>query len=112
MEFLQKNDIESNIINARFLKFKADEKIINFINNSKNVVTIEDGISVGGLGSNVQDFIMSNNFDHVNFKNFGYPKKFIEHGTTEQLEQKYGLDKDSIAKKIEDWIMQKATFNL
>lgn len=101
---LKENGIETDIINARFLKFKDDEKIINLINKTKNVVTIEDGIKIGGLGSNIQNLILCNGLKNINLKIFGYPKEFIEHGTVEQLEKKYKLDTHSIAESILSWM--------
>ena len=101
---LREKRIETDIINARFLNIEDYETYFKYINKSKKVVTIEDGIKIGGLGSNVQNFILCNNLKNVNLKIFGYPKKFIEHGTVEQLEKKYKLDKDSIAESILDWI--------
>ena len=97
---LKKKGFETNIVNARFLKFNADEKILKLIKNTKHVITIEDGIKNGGLGSNVQSLIVNNNINGITFTKFGYPDEFIEHGTVDELEKQYGLDANSIAQKV------------
>jgi len=106
---LKEKGIETDIINTRFLNFENDKKVLESIEKTKNVVTIEDGINEGGLGSNVQNYIFNNGLKGVNIKIFGYPKKFIEHGMVNQLEKEYGLDKDSIANKIQDNLNEKIT---
>ena len=38
--------------------------------------------------------------DSVKIINIGWPDKFIEHGTCDQLYEKYGMDGASIAERI------------
>lgn len=97
---LNEKAINTNIINARFLNFDVDKNFIDIIKNSSLVVTIEDGIITGGLGSNVERLLINNNLQNINLKIFGYPKTFIQHGTIEQLEKCYKLDKESVAEEI------------
>ena len=48
-ELLQKENIDAEIINARFLKPLDKETILESINKTKRVITIEDGILKNGL---------------------------------------------------------------
>lgn len=81
----------AKIINARFLK-PIDEKLIaESIKETKNVVTIEDGILRGGLATTVAEVIQKNNIQNVTVKNYGYDDVFVQHGTVEQLEKLNGL---------------------
>jgi len=48
-EFLQKENIDVEIINARFLKPLDKETILKSIEKTKAVITLEDGILKGGL---------------------------------------------------------------
>ena len=97
---LKEKDINANVINARFLDYDLNNDFIELIKNSALVVTIEDGIITGGLGSNTQNLLIKNNLQQIPLKIFGYPKNFIQHGTVEQLEKHFKLDKDSIAQEI------------
>ena len=99
---LEENNIDAEIINIRFLKPLDKETIINSINKTKKVITIEDNITLGGLSSSIKELIIDNCIKDVKLKTFGYPNKFIKHGTIEQKEEKYGLDAQSIYKCIID----------
>lgn len=97
---LKESNIDAEIINVRFLKPLDKEQILESINKTKKVITIEDNISLGGLASNVKELIIDNNIEGVKVKTFGYPNEFIKHGTVEQIEDKYGLDAENIYKYI------------
>ncbi len=99
---LKENNIDSEIINVRFLKPIDKETILNSINKTKKVITIEDNIKLGGLSSIIKELIIDNNVKDVNLKTFGYPNEFIKQGTVEQIEEKYGLDTQSIYRCIID----------
>ncbi len=92
---LKEDNINAEVINIRFLKPLDKETIINSVKKTKNCITIEDNILLGGLASNVKELLLDNKLD-VNIKTFGYPNKFIKHGSVEDIEKKYGLDTESI----------------
>lgn len=96
-KILEENNIEAEVINARFLKPIDEETIINSIIKTKNVITIEDNIIDGGLGTVVSELIIKNNLNDIKMKKFGYPDEFIKHATPDEIEKKYGLDAKSIA---------------
>lgn len=98
---LRKKNIQSQIINIRFLKPLDKELIISSIKKTKNVVTIEDGILNGGLYTGILDIINRSNIKEVNVIPFGYDDCFVTHGSTEELEKRYGTDAENIAKLIE-----------
>ena len=81
------------IINARFLKPFDTEKVLETIQKTKNVITIEDGTIVGGLATKIKELIVENNLQDVKLQCYAYPDKFIEHGNVEQLEEKYLFNK-------------------
>jgi 1-deoxy-D-xylulose-5-phosphate synthase len=93
------NNIKVTVINARFLKPLDEDTIWNSIKNTKNVITVEDGIIVGGLGSAVAELIASKN-EKINLKKFAYPDEFIKHGSVKEIESKYKLDENSIKEYI------------
>lgn len=89
-----------DVINARFLKPLDEETILKSIEKTKNVITIEDNLKKGGLGSAVLELINKNNLKDVNVQIFGYDDTFVEHGSVDELEEKYGLSAQKIADKI------------
>ena len=58
---LKENDIEAEVINARFLKPLDDKKISESIEKTKKVITIEDGTIINGLGTAIKELIVDNN---------------------------------------------------
>lgn len=92
--------IEAEIINARFLKPLDEETIIKSIEKTKNVITIEDGTCINGLGTAINELIIQHQIENVKIKNYAYPDEFIQHGKVDELEKIYKLDKDNIKKEI------------
>lgn len=91
-------DKSVEIINVRFLKPLDEKTILNSIKKTQRVITIEDNLLKGGLGSSILELINKNNLKNINIKTFGYDDKFIEHGKVEELEKKYGLSAEKISK--------------
>lgn len=84
-------DKSVEIINARFLKPLDEDTILKSIEKTKNVITIEDNLSKGGLGSAILELVNKNKIKDVNIEIFGYEDIFVEHGTVEELEEKYRI---------------------
>lgn len=99
-KILQEKGIGTEVINSRFLKPLDKEEIIKSISNAKNCITIEDGVITGGLGTSIKELIVDEDLRDVKIKAFAYPDKFIEHGSVDELEKKYGMDVETIANEI------------
>ena len=93
---LKKYKINAEVINVRFLKPIDERYILKSIKETKNIITIEDNIIKGGLGSTISEIITKNNLNDVKLKCFGYPDEFIKHGNVDEIEKIYGLDVQSI----------------
>ena len=84
----------------RFVK-PLDENMIQEIGNRfKKIITIEDGVRNGGMGSAVLEWLNDHKF-YPQMVRMGLPDAFVEHGSVAQLRQLVGLDADSIRKEIE-----------
>ena len=99
-ENLEKDKISVEVINARFLKPLDKETILESIQKTKNVVTIEDGLLKGGLGEAVIEAVNNSNIENIKVKTFGYDDCFVKHGKVEELEEKHKLNIDEIKKII------------
>ena len=83
----------------RFLK-PLDENILHEVGKKfKRIVTIEDGVRNGGLGSAVTEWMSDHDYN-VKITRLGLPDNFVEHGTISQLREIVGLDNESIKKAI------------
>jgi len=82
----------------RFLK-PIDEDILQEASKCRRIVTVEDGVVRGGLGSAVIEYMADHNL-HPEVIRLGLPDRFIEHGTPDELYHLVGLDAENIRLKI------------
>lgn len=86
----------------RFLKPLDEELLHEAGRNFRRIVTIEDGVREGGMGSAVLEFMADNNYTpHV--ARIGVPDAFIEHGTVQELYRLCGMDEEGIYQSILDY---------
>ena len=84
----------------RFVK-PLDENLLQDIGRKFNkIITIEDGVRTGGMGSAVLEWMSDHGF-RPQIVRMGLPDAFVEHGSVAELRQLVGLDGDSIRKEIE-----------
>ncbi|MCD8261401.1 MAG: 1-deoxy-D-xylulose-5-phosphate synthase [Bacteroides sp.] len=87
----------------RFVK-PLDENLLHEIGrNFTKVITLEDGILQGGMGSAVLEFMSDNSYSPWLFR-MGLPDKFIEHGSIKELYSIYGIDTEGIYRQIQEQI--------
>ena len=83
----------------RFLK-PLDNSLLEEVGKKfKHIVTIEDGVRNGGMGSAVLEW-MSDHGYQPQITRLGLPDEFVEHGTVEQLREIVHLDHESIKNAI------------
>src|SRR3712207_592161 len=83
----------------RFLK-PLDETLLQEIGSKfKHIITIEDGVRNGGMGSAVLEWMNDHNF-FPKVTRLGMPDAFVEHGTIEELKRICGYDNESIIQNL------------
>jgi 1-deoxy-D-xylulose-5-phosphate synthase len=83
----------------RFLK-PLDEDILQEVGSTfSRVITVEDGVRMGGFGSAVLEWFADHHF-HPDITRMGLPDNFVEHGSVEQLHEIVGIDKENIKQEI------------
>lgn len=85
----------------RFLKPLDDHLLDEIGSRFRRVITVEDGVRDGGMGSAVLEWMGDHGY-HPDVVRLGLPDCFVEHGTVVQLREKWGLDVPSIKKTIEE----------
>ncbi len=96
---LEDRNISIAHYDMRFLK-PIDGKILEYVGSRfSRIVTVEDGVRKGGLGSAVLEYMADHDL-HPHITRLGLPDDFVEHGTPEELYQIVGLDVESIKKAI------------
>lgn len=85
----EKKGIKAEVINARFLKPLDTDTIKKSIEKTKNVITMEDGTKINGLGTAIEELIVKENLKNIKMEKQAWPDEFIKHGTVEELEKIY-----------------------
>lgn len=102
---LEKNGIETIVINVHTIKPLDEETIIRLAKLTGAVVTIEEHQVIGGLGSIVSE-TLSKNFP-VPMEILGVQDRFGQSGKPDELFKEYGLTKEDIEKAVKKVIARK-----
>lgn len=86
-----------------FIKPLDEETLHHVFTTCTTVVTVEDGVIIGGFGSEISRFAHKNKYKVV-VKNLGIPDLFVEHGTIAQLQKICGIDVTSIAEVLQEFL--------
>lgn len=83
----------------RFLK-PLDEAMLHEVGaHFQHVLTIEDGVLMGGMGSAVLEFMADNGYK-PNVKRLGIADAFVQHGSVKELRALCGIDENAIYQAI------------
>ena len=83
----------------RFLKPLDEEMLHEIGKNFRRIVTIEDGVLKGGMGSAILEFMADNRYTPT-VRRIGLPDKFVEHGPVKDLHRLCGMDEEGIYKVL------------
>lgn len=98
---LDKDGIDSTVINMRFVKPLDSELVIALARSMRMLVTVEDAYLAGGFGSAVLELLEENGLsDKIKVVRMGVPDRIVTHGDPKLLLAKYGLDADGIYSKV------------
>ena len=92
-------DISVAHYDMRYLKPIDTEILTEVAQRFKRIITIEDGVRDGGLGTAVTEWMNDNGF-HPEIHRMGLPDEFVEHGTVAELKHITGIDTAAIKKAI------------
>ena len=94
-------DTEAAHYDLRFLK-PLDETLLHELGqNFKHIITVEDGVRNGGMGSAVLEWMSDHDY-HPHVVRLGLPDEFVEHGTVAELQHIVGLDAENIRKTLSE----------
>ena len=105
-EILAADGIAAGVVNARFVKPLDEQMIRKIVREVGVIVTVEDNITAGGFGSAVLEHINEQGFNWTKILRLGLPDAFIEHGSRNELLDKYGLTAEKIANSVSSFVKQ------
>lgn len=92
----EKTGINAAHYDMLFLKPLDKELLTEVATNFKQVITVENGVVTGGMGSAVLEFFADNGFNDVQVHRMGIPDEFVTHGSIKDLQELVHLDENSI----------------
>jgi 1-deoxy-D-xylulose-5-phosphate synthase len=95
-ERLKRQGISCQVVNMRFIKPMDEEMLAEISRQFTNIIVIEEGIEMGGLGSSVLEFYARHNIYDLHIKLLAVPDVFVEHGTIEEEREATGLTAEHI----------------
>lgn len=79
---------------------EINRSVTEMLSHYSHVITLEESILDGGIGSGVLEACNDLEGKSPTVMRFGFPKRFIEHGTRDYIYHQYGLDVDTVSGKI------------
>ena len=101
-ERLSEDGIDACVINIHTIKPLDEQLIVKAAKETKKVVTVEEHSVIGGLGGAVAE-VLSEQYP-VPLMRIGISDVFGESGPAEKLLEKYGLDAESIYRKVKEFL--------
>lgn len=98
-ELLNKHHISCEILALPTIKPLDEAAVLAAAMKTKRVVTIEDNVKIGGIGSMIA-VLLSEKEVNAKLKIHAFPDTPITHGSIDELDKLYGLDAKSIADGI------------
>lgn len=97
-ELLAAHGIGATVIDPRWV-VPVRESVIKLAADHRLVVTLEDGVKVGGIGTRIRQDLRSHQIDTA-LNELGLPDEFLEHASRSEILDRVGLTAQSIAQDI------------
>ena len=97
---LKEQGIDAGVVNMRFAKPLDKELLIEHAKRYEKIVTLEEGVLAGGVGSEVLEILDDAGLlQQCAVLRLGIPDEFVTHGDKKLLFRDLGLDTDAIVQK-------------
>ena len=97
-KMLSDQGIGSTVVDPRWV-IPVPKSIVKMAADHRLVVTIEDGIRVGGIGTRVRQDLRAAQIDTA-LSEIGLPDEFLEHASRNEILERVGLTSQSISREI------------
>jgi 1-deoxy-D-xylulose-5-phosphate synthase len=104
LEKLAAENIVVSHYDLRFLKPLDEILLKDAFEHHEQIITVEDGVRNGGMGSAVMEWAHENGFGNPVVR-LGVPDDFVAHGKPEELHQLCGFDPISIIRTVKDYFL-------
>lgn len=102
---LKEQGIDAGVVNMRFAKPLDKELLIEHAKRYGKIVTLEEGVLAGGVGSEVLEILDDAGLlQQCAVLRLGIPDEFVTHGDKKLLFRDLGLDTDAIVQKAAEFV--------
>ena len=98
-DVMEDSGISATVVNARFVRPLDAELILPLAERIEKVITVEDGVLMGGFGSAILEMFADYGLTKIQVKRIGIPDQFIDHGDVNALYHLCGCDADGIVRE-------------
>jgi 1-deoxy-D-xylulose-5-phosphate synthase len=95
---LEAQGIGATVIDPRWV-VPVKQSVLELARSSRIVVSIEDGVRVGGVGTRIRQDLRAAGIDTA-VDELGLPAEFLDHGTRDQILERVGLTSQQIARDL------------
>ncbi len=103
-EIIEREGIPCGVVNMRFVKPIDTALLTQLLQQTPNLVTVEENVLQGGFGSAVMEAMEGT---EARIHRIGIPDKFIEHGPQNVLRDMVGLSAEKIAQSTLEFLRNK-----
>lgn len=100
-KMLEKERVHATVVNMRFIKPFDEELVCDLASKHHHVVIMEDNVRSGGFCEKVEALLLRERI-YRKCISFCFPDQFVEHGSPDEIYEKYGMDANSVAKKVSE----------
>lgn len=97
-DLLSAQGIGATVIDPRWV-VPVNRSVVELAADHRLVVTIEDGVRVGGIGTRIRQALRAAGVDTA-LNELGLPDEFLEHATRNEIFERVGLTAQTIARDI------------
>lgn len=98
---LKDRGIDAGLVPIGQIKPMDQKELLDRFGRVPHIVTLEDNTVIGGFGQMLRSLAAEKGHREVTISTIGWPDKFIEHGSVDELFEKYGLDPEGLAERIQ-----------
>ena len=100
---LEAEGISLAVVDAKFAKPLDEEMILRYAGEGRTIVTVEEGVSAGGFGSAVREFLDARGLFCARFLEIGLPVEPYPLGKTSQIKKSLHLDAEGLAARLREF---------
>jgi 1-deoxy-D-xylulose-5-phosphate synthase len=100
---LEKDGISLTVVDAKFAKPLDEAMILRYAEPGRTIITVEEGVTAGGFGSVVRDFLDRQEKFDIRFKQIGIPLEIYPMGKARQIKKIFRLDAEGLASQIKEF---------